>query len=56
MSKGSNRRPGEGYADNWEKIYGKPSISKIEISDISEEIVTSISNLVDKYKDEQSQA
>ena len=23
MSKGSDRRPGDGYEDNWEKIFGK---------------------------------
>ena len=22
MSKGSNKRPGNGYQDNWEKIFG----------------------------------
>ena len=30
MSKGSNRRPGKGYEDNWELIFGKkkPEIKK----------------------------
>ena len=29
MSKGSNRRPGSGYTDNWLKIWGKKPVNAI---------------------------
>ncbi len=28
MSKGSARRPGEGFADGWERIFGKAHVQK----------------------------
>jgi hypothetical protein len=28
MGKGSSRRPGTGYADNWERIFGKANNPK----------------------------
>lgn len=41
MSKGSNRRPGTGYADNWDRIFGKKAKSEQalqELTDLSQEM------------------
>jgi len=41
MSKGSNRRPGTGYADNWEATFGKKAKSEQalqELTDLSQEL------------------
>lgn len=41
MSKGSNRRPGTNYADNWEATFGKKAKSEQalqELTDLSQEL------------------
>lgn len=34
MSKGSNRRPGEGYESNWDKIFGKKSEDPVNMDEL----------------------
>lgn len=54
MSKGSNQRPGEGYADNWEKIFSnakvspkiRPTKTQAELIDIDVEMPTSGSRVL----------
>lgn len=41
MSKGSKQRPGTGYADNWDRIFGKKAKSEQalkELTDLSQEM------------------
>jgi hypothetical protein len=41
VSKGSNQRPGTGYADNWDRIFGRKAKSEQalqELTDLSQEL------------------
>lgn len=41
MSKGSARRPGTGYAENWDKVFGKKD-ADIEKLNVTQERIKSI--------------